>query len=125
MEVTKVLWYGKVYFNGGLQSIDCKIRSISAKGAKLEIEPSTPIPDGFELYIPERDRRYKANLVWRDAKNVEVQFLERYSKNDQGDEVSDLEEKNRRLRSAVKTLSERLENLGVDVSLLLERLNNS
>lgn len=121
----KVLWRGKIYFKGGLRTIDCTIRNISEGGAKLEIDPTNTIPDEFELHIPERDRSYHVKIVWRDAKHLGVQFLEKIAAAAESSEPAVLKEENRKLRTLNKALADRLESLGVDVSLFVEQFHNT
>lgn len=65
---------GRVLFNGGLTSLECLVRDLSATGARLEISASITLPDRFDLYLPHRDTTYKVYIQWRRDDQLGVAF---------------------------------------------------
>ncbi len=49
---------GRIYFNKRLSSMDCIIRDVTDKGARLEFSDSVALPDSFELYLPNKDEYF-------------------------------------------------------------------
>jgi hypothetical protein len=61
----RVFLKGRVVFNNGSSSLDCLVRDMSPTGARLVMSEATTLPDAFDLYIPQKDRTYRATLRWR------------------------------------------------------------
>lgn len=65
---------GRVFFLDGRTVITCKIRDVSATGARLRVGESFLIPQNFLLTIPgEMDQR-PAERVWVKGEEVGVRF---------------------------------------------------
>jgi PilZ domain len=65
---------GRIFFNNGRTSVDCVIRDISERGARLKFSGMTATPDVVELYIPNKDQSYRATVQWRNADEIGVGF---------------------------------------------------
>ena len=65
---------GRIVFNGGQNSLDCLIRDMSSMGARLELSESVTLPDRFDLYLPQRDETWRADLQWRRGGQIGVAF---------------------------------------------------
>jgi hypothetical protein len=65
---------GKIAFNGGRSTIDCAVRNLSGKGAKLQVSSVIGIPDTFELLLP-NTLRQPCRVIWRKTKEIGVEFL--------------------------------------------------
>ena len=52
----------------------CKVRSLSASGAVLEIASSLKIPDQFVLKIATEQRQRRTAVVWRETTRIGVAF---------------------------------------------------
>ena len=51
---------GRIYFNNRLSSMDCIVRDVTEKGARLQVSESVVLPDTFELYLPNKDEHFRA-----------------------------------------------------------------
>ncbi|MCJ2036056.1 PilZ domain-containing protein [Methylobacterium sp. J-068] len=67
---------GRILFNKGASSMDCLVRDLSASGARLDLTETSTLPESFELYIPQKDRTYRAALCWRRADGIGVNFVD-------------------------------------------------
>ncbi|MGN6157069.1 MAG: PilZ domain-containing protein [Devosia sp.] len=65
---------GKIVFNGGRSTIDCTVRNLSSKGAKLQVASVVGIPDTFDLLLPGTERQ-PCRIKWRALKELGVEFL--------------------------------------------------
>lgn len=64
---------GRIVFNAGRSTIDCKVRNVSSKGAKLQVASVVGIPDTFDLLL-EGATCHPCRVVWRTLKELGVQF---------------------------------------------------
>ena len=101
---------GRIRFNNGQASFDCLVRDLSQTGARLAVTGSAPIPDVFELFLPSRDTRFKAQVRWRHADEIGVAFLNvegpasSVGSGDPGSRLAELEAENAKLRRLVDEL---------------------
>ena len=65
---------GRIVFNNGSSSFDCLVRDLSGSGARLVLSDATTLPQVFDLYIPQKDRTYRASLCWRREDGIGVTF---------------------------------------------------
>ncbi|MBE7202427.1 MAG: PilZ domain-containing protein [Parafilimonas terrae] len=72
----RVFLKGRIVFNNGASSFDCLVRDLSATGARLMMSDATTLPEVFDLYIPQKDRTYRATLRWRREDGIGVIFEE-------------------------------------------------
>ena len=49
---------------------------MSATGARLVMSDATTLPDVFDLYIPQRERTFRASLRWRREDGIGVTFAD-------------------------------------------------
>ena len=68
-----ILKGGRIVFNAGRSTIDCKVRNLSSRGAKLLVSSVVGIPDTFDLLL-EGNSRQPCRVVWRTLKELGVQF---------------------------------------------------
>lgn len=66
---------GRILFNKGASSMDCLVRDLSTTGARLSLTETATLPDSFELYIPQRDKTYRASLRWRRSDGIGITFV--------------------------------------------------
>ena len=64
---------GRVAFNAGRSTVDCTVRNLSSKGAKLQVTSVFGIPDTFDLLL-DGHRRQPCRVVWRTLKELGVLF---------------------------------------------------
>ena len=55
-------------------SKDCSVVDFTNKGARLQLQGFTALPDKFELYVPDRQASLRATVQWRVADEVGVLF---------------------------------------------------
>ncbi len=68
---------GRVYLDGGRESVDCLIRDISYyEGARIIFYDPVNIPDVVELYIPDKKRTMSARVKWRHGNKVGLAFFQ-------------------------------------------------
>jgi Uncharacterised protein conserved in bacteria (DUF2336)/PilZ domain len=65
---------GCLFFNSGRSSVECMIRDLTAKGAKLLISAVVNLPEKVELYIPQKEKKLRAHIVWRTTEEVGISF---------------------------------------------------
>jgi hypothetical protein len=70
----KAFLQGRIFFNNRRSSVDCLIRDISERGAKLRFSSAIATPDVVELHVPSRDESYRARIEWRAGEEVGVSF---------------------------------------------------
>ena len=72
----RVLKEGKIVYADGLCVLDCTIRDMSERGARLMIANTAGLPDTFQLYEKSTPlpRIYPAFIAWRQAKTTGVHF---------------------------------------------------
>ena len=103
----------RILFNGGSSTIDCMIKNISSHGAKIEISSTLSVPAEFDLEVPQRGKTYRARMMWRAAQSIGVEFTQPCVTADDAQAIIQrLETENRKLRTLVTTLTQRLEALG-------------
>jgi hypothetical protein len=68
----RVLKSGKIVFANGSFTVDCTIRNLSDKGARLQVPTSITIPDRFTFVDGDGTRR-AARVVWRKADLIGIE----------------------------------------------------
>lgn len=63
----RVYYGGMVAFNARNSTLACVVRNVSNRGAKVEFDGSTMLPDRVDFEIARRGVSCRARLVWRDA----------------------------------------------------------
>jgi hypothetical protein len=64
---------GHIVFNAGRSTIDCTVRNLSAKGAKLLVNSVVGIPDTFDLVLQGHSKQ-PCRIKWRRLKEIGVEF---------------------------------------------------
>jgi hypothetical protein len=65
---------GRVLFNNRRSSVDCIIRELTDEGARLSFNDPVGVPHAFELYIPNRDQTFRAEIAWNHGDEMGVTF---------------------------------------------------
>jgi hypothetical protein len=65
---------GSIAFSSRFKAVDCVVRNISPRGARLAIESSGTVPDAFDLLIPQKQSEYRARARWRKSDAIGVEF---------------------------------------------------
>jgi hypothetical protein len=63
----------RIVFNGGRSTIDCAVRNLSGKGAKLQVSSVVGIPDTFDLIL-DGHAHQPCHVIWRRLKEMGVEF---------------------------------------------------
>ena len=65
---------GRIYYNNQRSSVDCLVRDISERGAKLVFSDTVTIPDLVELYLPGKEEVHRVRLQWSKGDEIGVGF---------------------------------------------------
>ena len=65
---------GRIQLNNGQIALDCLIRDLSGRGARLIFPEMPTIPDVVELHIPQKEQTLRAHVQWRHGDEVGVTF---------------------------------------------------
>lgn len=74
----RTLQRGKIVYGDGAYSIDCQIRDISAKGARVTIEKGSAMPTHVYLIDIHAGMAYGAEVVFIRAPSFGLNFLRSY-----------------------------------------------
>lgn len=105
---------GRVFYNNRRTSVDCIIRDITESGARLKFADTVPVPQAFELHIPNKDETFHVRVIWNHGQEMGVVFDERFSSSYGEGNVhtpasEDLTERVLKLEREVAALRRRLE----------------
>ena len=67
---------GSISYIGGDLNVECEISDLTTSGAKLSIGDDVTIPSCFDLTILPDNTSRKAQVCWRDNKQLGIQFIE-------------------------------------------------
>ena len=102
-----------IYANGRM-SAAATIRNLSDTGAKIALDAAVPLPQEFELSIPQKGQRIRARLVWRNGMEIGVAFLgapdEASTPPATESEIDALRSENMLLKREIAILKNRLDN---------------
>jgi PilZ domain len=66
---------GTLAFGGRYATLDCTIRNVSDRGARVSVDGAALLPDEFDLTVTRNDQAYRARLVWRTATDAGLSLL--------------------------------------------------
>jgi PilZ domain-containing protein len=66
---------GRIYYNNRRASLDCLVRDISPTGARLKFPGPVTAPEIVELYVPNKDEFYRAQVQWNHGDEIGVHFI--------------------------------------------------
>lgn len=61
-------------FNNGYGALECVVRNLSEKGARLSFGETSAVPAAFDMCIKGQDDRRAARVRWRTATAVGISF---------------------------------------------------
>ena len=64
----------RIVFNHEYSTINCTVRNMSGKGAKLLVENGMHLPETFELVFSD-EQHHACKIKWRKLKEVGVEFV--------------------------------------------------
>ncbi|HZP69052.1 MAG TPA: PilZ domain-containing protein [Pseudolabrys sp.] len=108
---SRTLLGGSIAFNNRASTMDCQVRNLSQGGAKVTFTNTAVVPDQFDLTIANRQRSFRARMVWRAPNEAGVAFLSEYDHDvpvplELARRLRDCEAENAALRRRVAQLSE-------------------
>lgn len=65
---------GRLSFNKGYSALECVVRNLSARGARLALGETTAVPNAFALQIAGEDAARPVVVRWRSQAAVGVEF---------------------------------------------------
>jgi hypothetical protein len=66
---------GHVAERRGKVLVDCRIRDLSKRGARLQLDKDRPLPKSFLLMEPGRGRSFWATLIWQVGRDAGVKLV--------------------------------------------------
>jgi hypothetical protein len=75
----RVILGGKVVYNEGSYTTDCRIRDVSGGGARIVLSPGIVIPTRVVLIDTRNATAYESEVVWMKAPDFGLKFLGTYS----------------------------------------------
>lgn len=72
---SRTLLGGRAVFNERFSTMDCRVRDISATGARLRFGGPPLVPRWFELHLVERGERRRVERVWTSGQDMGVAFV--------------------------------------------------
>ena len=70
----RTLKTGRIVFANGSFTVDCAIRNISDKGARLQVPTTVAIPDRFTLVEAQGGASRAAQVIWRKGDLMGITF---------------------------------------------------
>ena len=71
----RVLLGGVAAYEDGAYTLNCKIRDLNEKGARIVVSSGQTLPDELYLVIMRDHMAHKAKLVWRKGDEAGLQFI--------------------------------------------------
>jgi len=105
---------GRIYFNNRRSSMDCIVRDVTNKGGRLEVSESVPLPDAFEIYMPNKDEYFHARVQWRKGGNIGVSWSSEQTSRAPTESGGRME----------RPIADRVTKLEHDVAILQKRLDS-
>ena len=65
----------EIGFSRQLSASRCIIRNLSSRGAMLQLDNVSAVPNRFEVHIPSKGRSYRAKIVWQQLGRAGVLFV--------------------------------------------------
>jgi hypothetical protein len=70
----RTLKLGKIIFNNRSSTIDCTVRNLSVRGAKLIVGTQVGIPAAFDLTLTADGSSRPCKVIWRKEGEIGVEF---------------------------------------------------
>lgn len=70
----KVFKGATISYNFGFCALQCVVRDLSERGARLAFGDTTGIPRSFEIQLAGSVQRRKAHVRWRDRERLGIAF---------------------------------------------------
>ena len=106
----RVYYGGQVAFNGRKSTVDCTVRNVSPRGAKIEFAADVVLPDRVDLTIARKGVAYLATIKWQNGRECGVVFRNPTPVDEPM--TLDVAMRQRALERANKSLRRQIEQLG-------------
>lgn len=103
----KVFLGGVAEINERGSTMDCVVRNINERGACVEIDQATKLPEKIRLNIPHKGRSFLARMIWRHANRAGLAFRTMVT----DPPSDDLDERLRRSQIKQRQLKRRIQEL--------------
>jgi PilZ domain len=70
----RVIYSGVLAFNERRSTVECVVRNFSDGGARIELENPALLPEQIDLFIPKKNRSYRAAIVWANEGQAGLTF---------------------------------------------------
>jgi len=70
----RVLKSGRIVFDGGYTTYDCRVKNVSSSGALLQIPSLLGIPNQFQIDIDKSNKLRPCTVMWRNDTMMGVRF---------------------------------------------------
>ncbi len=71
----RVFIRGRIIFGNGFSTIDCMIRDLSGRGARISVEDQLAVPPTFSFAILDTGQVYTAARRWQRGRSIGLEFL--------------------------------------------------
>jgi hypothetical protein len=102
---------GFVRFPQNNTTVDCIVRDISERGAKLRFKCATLIPQVFELHIPSKRQIVQSTLAWIDHCEAGISFISEATLDSPSSHDGELSSRMARLEDEITALKQMLKHL--------------
>lgn len=72
---SRALLGARAVFNELFSTMDCRVRDLSATGARLRFGGPPLVPRWFELHLVERGERRRVERIWVSGQDMGVAFV--------------------------------------------------
>ncbi len=73
---SRTLKAGRIVFNHRGSVVNCTVRNMSSKGAKLVVSSQAGLPNSFELELEAGGPPHPCRVIWRRDNEIGVNFVD-------------------------------------------------
>lgn len=67
---------GRLAFDHRQSTMECLLKNMAERGAKLVFANTAIVPDEFDIHVARLDRAFRARVAWRSKTELGVSFLD-------------------------------------------------
>ena len=106
---------GVIYYDNRRASVDCTVRDLSDTEARIEFQTMVTVPDNVELFIPQKQMTWPAQVNRRYEYEIEVSFLSQRSDEPRRAIDGDLAERVVKIENELSTMKRLLKKIEAKV----------
>jgi hypothetical protein len=110
-ERRRIFLRGFVRFSQNNNTVDCIVRDISERGAKLRFKRAISIPESFQLHIPSKGQIVQSRLAWVDNCEAGISFETSVAMDSPSSSDGELSIRVARLEDEISALRQMLKHL--------------